>query len=166
MKGEKKPISIDAALARAATLCSRGEQAVADVHDRLLRWGLSVADADAVVSRLKEENFLNEDRYAVAFVRDKFRFNGWGRIKLAYGLKQKQVSSQAIESALSVIDEEEYRARLLGLLQVKWRSVCNREPESARASLLRFAASRGFEPSVFYPAVETIVGGKCCDCCD
>lgn len=150
----KKPITIEAALHRAAALCSRGEQAPADVHDKLMRWGLNAADAHQVVTRLRTENFLSDERFAVAFVRDKFRFNGWGRIKIAFMLRQKQLPAAVIDDALQQIDAEEYRTTLDRLLQSRVHSLAGRPDEAARASLLRFAAGRGFEPAVFYPAVD------------
>ena len=150
----KKTITIEAALNRAAALCSRGEQAPADVHEKLMQWGLTASDADKVVSRLQSENFLSDERFAVAFVRDKFRFNSWGRIKIAFMLWKKQLPASVIDNALQQIDADEYRATLDRLLQSKVRGLSARPAEAARASLLRFAASRGFEPAVFYPAVD------------
>ena len=141
----KKPITIEAALHRAAALCSRGEQAPADVHDKLMRWGLNATDAHQVVTRLRTENFLSDERFAVAFV---------GRIKIAFMLRQKQLPAAVIDDALQQIDAEEYRTTLDRLLQSRVRSLAGRPDEAARASLLRFAAGRGFEPAVFYPAVD------------
>ena len=89
------------ALSALAALCSRGEQAESDLREKLRKWEVSPADADRIIQRLKEENFLSDERYARAFVRDKFRFNGWGRIKIAHALRQKHIDSQWIEQALA-----------------------------------------------------------------
>ena len=146
----KKPLSPENALARVAALCSRCEQAESDIRRKLLSWGLSVADADAIIDRLINDRFLDSLRYASAFVRDKFRFEGWGRIKIAYQLKMKSIPPHIISEALSLIDEDEYIASLTRILQVKKRSLASKEPLQAKASLLRFAASRGFEPELIY----------------
>ena len=80
----KKPLSAEAALTRAAALCARSEQAESDVRAKLLAWGLTPASAAQVIERLQDEHFLDEQRYARAYCRDKFNFNGWGRIKIAF----------------------------------------------------------------------------------
>ncbi len=124
---------------------------------KLLRWGIDLGEADRIVQRLKEENFLNEERFARAFVRDKARFNGWGRVKIAHALRQKQVSSSVILQALDEeLDEESSRDTLLHLLQDKARTLAAREPRLARAALLRFAASRGFESELCYRCVDEV----------
>ena len=145
------------ALSALAALCSRGEQAESDLREKLRKWEVSPADADRIIQRLKEENFLSDERYARAFVRDKFRFNGWGRIKIAHALRQKRIDSQWIELALAdEIDEAAYHDTLIRLMQGKLRSVASREPQAARAALLRFAASRGFESDLCYRCLDEV----------
>lgn len=152
-----KPLSADAAMARAAALCSRSEQAESDILKKLLTWGIAPSLAHGVVERLKQENFLNEERYAHAYVHDKLAYNGWGRVKISYQLKMKGISSSAIDAAMEQIDEESYRDTLMRLLQGKWREVAHREPQLARAAMLRYGASRGFETPLLYDAVDKIV---------
>ena len=145
------------ALSALAALCSRGEQAESDLREKLRKWEVSPADADRIIQRLKEENFLSDERYARAFVRDKARFNGWGRIKIAHALRQKHIDSQWIELALAdEIDEAAYHDTLIRLMQGKLRSVASREPQAARAALLRFAASRGFESDLCYRCLDEV----------
>ena len=145
------------ALSALAALCSRGEQAESDLRDKLRKWDVMPDDADRIIRRLKDENFLSEERYARAFVRDKFRFNGWGRIKIAHALRQKHVASQCIDAALDEeIDDRIYHDMLIRLLQGKARSLDSREPRAARAALLRFAASRGFESELCYRCVDEV----------
>ena len=145
------------ALSALAALCSRGEQAESDLREKLRKWEVSPPDADRIIQRLKEENFLSDERYARAFVRDKARFNGWGRIKIAHALRQKHIDSQWIELALAdEIDEAAYHDTLIRLMQGKLRSVASREPQAARAALLRFAASRGFESDLCYRCLDEV----------
>lgn len=145
------------ALSRLAALCSRGEQAESDLRRKLQRWDIDPVEANRIVQRLKEENFLNEERFARAFVRDKARFNGWGRVKIAHALRQKQVSAAIIQLAIDEeMDAQASRSTLLRLLQGKARTVCQREPRLARAALLRFAASRGFETDLCYRCVDEV----------
>ncbi len=158
MRTEKKQISAVNALNRAAALCSRSEQASADIVKKLRDWGLAESDVAAVMERLVKEKFVDDGRYAVAFVRDKFRFNGWGRRKIAYALRQKGVAQDLVDEAMSEIADDDYSATLQHLLEGKARSLAGKEPRLAKASLLRFAASRGFEPEVFFPIVDKLTG--------
>ncbi len=141
---------------RAAALCARSEQAPGDIREKLVKWGLSPGEAGQVLARLIEQGYIDERRYARAFVNDRFRFNGWGRIKIAHQLRLKGISSDFIDEAMTVIDEEQYRERLLELLRAKWRDVSNREPRAAWAAMMRFAASRGFEAGIAGDCVKQV----------
>lgn len=144
------------ALHRAAALCSSAEHCTADIREKLARWGVTEADSRTIIDRLVQERFIDEQRYAVAFVKDKFRFSGWGRIKMRYALQQKRIDGSDIDHALATLDEEQYNDRLLELLQAKSRSIRDDDPEARRAKLFRFAASRGFEPSLIFNALKQV----------
>lgn len=133
---------------RAAALCASSEQAPGDIREKLIKWGLSGEDIGHILQQLTQQGFLDEARFAKAFVKDRFAFNGWGRIKIAYHLKQKGIPGDVIDDAMTAIDETRYRERLTELLQAKWRTVKEREPRAAWAAMMRFAASRGFETNV------------------
>jgi regulatory protein len=141
---------------RAAALCSRSEQAPADIRDKLLQWGLSADEAGQVLDQLIGQGFIDEQRYARAFVNDRFAFNGWGRVKIAHQLRLKGISSELINEAMNLIDEERYRQRLIELLRVKWRSVSDREHRAAWAAMMRFAASRGFDAGIAGECVKQV----------
>ena len=103
----RKLITPDNAFLRLATLCARCEQAEGDLRKKLHDWGLSASDANAVIARLKQEHYLDNERYARAYCRDKLRFNGWGRIKISYMLRGKGIEQEYIDAALAEIDEEQ-----------------------------------------------------------
>lgn len=145
------------ALHRAAALCSSAEHCTADIREKLARWGVTEADSRTIIDRLVQERFIDEQRYAVAFVKDKFRFSGWGRIKMRYALQQKRIDGSDIDHALATLDEEQYNDRLLELLQSKSRSIRDDDPEARRAKLFRFAASRGFESTLIFNALKQVV---------
>lgn len=144
------------ALHRAAALCSSAEHCTADIREKLARWGVTEADSRTIIDRLVQERFIDEQRYAVAFVKDKFRFSGWGRIKMRYALQQKRIDGSDIDHALATLDEEQYNDRLLELLQAKSRSIRDDDPEARRAKLFRFAASRGFESALIFNALKQV----------
>ena len=130
------------------------------MRKKLHDWGVSSSDADDIITRLQQERYLDNERFARAYCRDKLRFNGWGRIKIAFMLKGKGIEQESIDAALSEIDEEQYATILNEVLIAKVKTLKDKEPEQARASLLRFAASRGFEPALFFPAVSKIVSNN------
>ncbi len=127
-----------------------------DLRRKLHDWGASPGDADAIIARLKRERYLDNERYARAYCRDKLRFNGWGRIKIAFMLRGKGVEQEYIDAALAEIDEEQYVAILDDALAAKAKTLSGKPDEQLRASLLRFASSRGFEPRLIFPAIERI----------
>lgn len=152
----QRPLTTAQAMNRAAALCARSEQAPGDIREKLMKWGLSASDATRVVSQLIEQGFIDEERFARAFVKDRFAFNGWGRIKIAHQLRLKGLPAEVIASAMEVIDDDQYRERLASLLRVKWRSVAEREPRAAWAAMMRFAASRGFEAALASQCIQLI----------
>ena len=161
MMPARRPLSPAQAFSKAAELCSRSEQAEADNRTKLKNWGISQGDADTIIKHLYEERYLDKARYAHAFVKDRFRFAGWGRIKIAYQLKLKAFESDVIEDAMLEIADDEYEALLLQLLHQKARSLKGKTIPNAKASLLRFAASRGFETNLVYRHLNSILPG--CD---
>jgi regulatory protein len=133
------------ALASAAAYCSSAEHCISEVREKMRRFELTTEEQETLLRRLQDEGFLNESRYVAAFVKDKFRFGKWGRIKIRYALRQKGVQAVLVEEALSGISEEEYTALLLHLLRQKKRSVKASSPYELSGKLLRFAVGRGFE---------------------
>ena len=156
MSNPKQPLTPEQAMNRAAALCARCEQAPSDILEKLGKWGLSPTDAAQVLQQLTEQGFISEERFAKAFVKDKFKFNGWGRIKIAHQLRQKGIPSETIAEAMTAIDDEAYHQRLVELLCAKWRTVQGRDARSAWAAMMRFAASRGFESSIAGKCVKQV----------
>ena len=156
MEGKPKEISVEKALQRLGALCARSEQAPADVEAKLRRWGVAESDLVAVMSRLRELGFLDERRYARAYVHDKHMFNGWGRLKIINGLRLKKIPQQFIDEALEQINEDNEADTLLRLLRAKQRTIANREPRKQRDALLRYAASRGFTLDQALAALERL----------
>jgi regulatory protein len=107
--------------------------------------GVEDADCEQIIEKLKEDNFLNEQRFCEFYVKDKFRFNGWGKIKIAYMLSLKKIDKQTVNQALEVINEDEYHEILKNLLASKSRSTKAASDYEKNSKLFKFALSRGFE---------------------
>ncbi|MBP5318023.1 MAG: RecX family transcriptional regulator [Paludibacteraceae bacterium] len=128
----------------AAAYCAAAERCKQDVCSKLARASATQEQIDAVLQYLTQHHFLDEARYACAFAHDKLRFAGWGRVKIRYALRMKNVPDAAISEALASIDEEDYQSRLKSILQAKKRTLSG-DDYTVRNKLMRFAASRGFE---------------------
>jgi len=140
-----------------ARYCSQAERCIYDVQKKIRAAELPAGAAKRITDRLLQENFLDEARYCRSFVRDKFRFNRWGRIKICYELRMKGIKPEAYREAVEAIDEEEYENALADLLREKKRSVKGRSPQDAYMKLLRFASSRGFETPLIVAALKAIL---------
>jgi regulatory protein len=149
-------LSYQAALARATELCSRSEKCSFDIALKCREWQLSREESGQLIACLVQEKFIDHLRYATSFVNDKFRFNKWGKVKLAYALRQKQIEEPFIREALSRLPEDAYRKVLLDLLSAKARSVKEKDAFTRRNKLLAFALSHGFESDLASKIVEGI----------
>ena len=138
----------------AAHRCSLRECCSYDLTTKLMEKGLSRPEADAIIDRLTDENYINEERYARAFVHDKTLYDRWGRIKTRQALRMRGIDSDYINAAMDDIDEEEYVATLKSLLAQKQRSISADSDYEMTQKLVRFAASRGFEPEIVFRALE------------
>jgi len=136
--------------------CSHKELCIDDIRKKLSLWGVENSDTDKIVDILLKENFINETRYAAAFARDKFKYNKWGKVKIAGHLKSKRISSEIIGQALDTIDHDQYINFLRGLIQGHKRSVKAKNQTDLKAKLFRFGVSKGFESSLVYDLLNDL----------
>ena len=104
-----------------------------------------------VVDKLVDERFVDNARYADAFVRDKLRFSGWGRRRIVNALRAKQISLEVISSLEHYFVDEEDSERLTEMLEKKARQVKARNAYDLRDKLVRFGLYRGFELEKLLP---------------
>jgi regulatory protein len=140
----------EASLSKAMMLCSQREYCTDDFRSKLRQWGVSETDIAKIINSLIKENFINEKRYAEAFVRDKFKYNKWGKVKLAAHLKAKQIPSEIVKSALDSIDNELYMKSMKEIVSSHRRSVKAKNQYDLKGKLLRFGLSKGFESNLLY----------------
>lgn len=130
---------------KAEAYCSAAERCLSEMEARLAGWGATPEAAAAILAHLQRERYVDQRRYCRAFVRDKFRFDRWGRVKIRQALRLKGMTEELVAQAMEEIDEREYLAVLDGLLRRKRAGVKAASARELRARLLRFAAGRGFE---------------------
>ncbi len=142
MKGE---LSENDLRYKAEAYCSSMERCVADVEAKLSQWGASLEMMEKIVRHLQDERYIDQKRFCSAFVRDKHRFNQWGRVKISQALRMKKIPADVIAEGLEEIDEREYMEILSGLIEQKRRSVKARTEYERNGKLIRFAVGKGFE---------------------
>lgn len=143
------------ALEKTRAMCARREYCTAEIVQKLNGWGLGGNEVKEVIDGLQKEGFLDEFRYASAFVRDRVRFNKWGKLKIRHALRMKGVNNDVIEPSLNEIDSNEYLQMMRVELQKK-KCTVRGNPLAVRARLQRFAFSRGFEPELADRVIEEL----------
>lgn len=132
---------------KAELYCSSAERCPSDVENKLITWGGTSEVVASIMAHLYKERYLDNIRYCKAFVRDKYRFNQWGRMKIVQALKMKGLSSEEINEGLAEIDDTEYNEILGDLLSQKKKTIKASSDYERNCKLMRFAAGRGFTMS-------------------
>ena len=127
-----------------AALCAQAEHCQWDMTQRMQRWQLDAGAQARVMQRLVEERYVNDERYARAFVKDKVRYNHWGRRKVEQALWQKHIADDIRQQVLDEVDDEVYIDVLRPLLEQKRRSTRAANDYEMNQKLTRFALGRGF----------------------
>ena len=138
-------------------LCSQQEKCIQDVKLKLTSWKIEPGAADKIIKLLIEQKFIDETRYAKSFVNDKFRFNKWGKAKIAYNLRQKKIDKTLIDKTLETIDAEDYIATITELLQKKRKTIRDSDLLTIRHKLVKFAYSKGFDYEAILQAVQAVL---------
>lgn len=145
------------ALQKMMKICSTQEKCKSDIYTKLKNWNVDDDLIEKIIQKLVEENFINEERYAKAFVNDKFKFNKWGKIKIRYELKLKQIDNSVIEDAIEIIDENKYYELAEEIVKSKLKTVKSGNIYETKAKLIRFAYNKGFEQEIIYSIADKIL---------
>ena len=137
-------------LEKARRYCLRGEKCVFDVRQKLYQWQVEESWHEKILETLKEERFVDEERFARSFARDKCFLSKWGKIKIRYALHRKQISEKLIDTAFGEIEDARYKAVFHDVAEQKLRSIHRKTTDSyeVKQKLMRFLAQRGFEPGL------------------
>ena len=140
----KKDMTEQEAYLQLAALCAQAEHCQQEMRDKMRRWELDETVQNRIIDRLIKERYVDDERYARAFVKDKIRYNKWGRRKVQQGLWQKHIDAEIQQRVLDEIDEKEYLDVLRPLLKQKRKSIRAANDYELNQKLARFALSRGF----------------------
>lgn len=137
-----------------SALCARAEHSSGEMLEKMRRWQLSEDARERVLDRLIDEKFVDDERFARLFVREKIRFDRWGRRKIEQALYQKGVASDISRRVLDEVDDEAYVAELKKLIAAKRRSVQAESDYEMRQKLTKYALGRGFGYNVIRQCID------------
>lgn len=151
----QKKLTVEAAVIRAQKYCLYQERCTKQVEAWLKRFGIEGGLAASVMKELVNEGFLNDERFACAFARGKFRINGWGRAKIIRGLRALSLNEELIGKGLGQIDDDEYCQKLEKLIEKKIGLAGDKELSfEDKMKVSSWAFSRGFEKELITRIIE------------
>lgn len=152
-----KKLGITEAKQRIGRFCAFRERSPKEVEDKLKGWGLNTIEINAITQALKDQQFIDEQRFANAFCHDKFEFNSWGKIKIRSYIFAHRLPSHVVDKALDQIDDKKYLERLDYLTEKKWRSLHETDLLKRKQKTVSYLSSKGFEPELVWQSVEKLV---------
>jgi regulatory protein len=152
----KKQLTKEQALQKLKHYCAYQERCHNEVREKLYDLGVWKKDQDEIISTLIEENYLNEERFAIAFAGGKFRMKQWGRVRIKYELRQKQVSDYSIKKGLKEIGEEEYKKTLEKLTKEKYRLLKGEQYLVRKKKTIDFLLQKGFELPLITQSLDNL----------
>lgn len=152
----KKYLTKEQALQKLKHYCAYQERCHNEVKEKLYNLGVWKKEHDEIIATLIEENYLNEERFAIAFAGGRFRIKQWGRVKIRYELKQKQVSDYCIKKALKQIDEADYLKVLNKLSKEKYASLKSDQYLVRKKKTMDYLMGKGFEVELVRQIAESL----------
>ena len=137
-----------------AALCAQAEHCEQEMRDKMKRWAIKTDAQDRVIARLIKERYIDNERYARAFVKDKIRYNKWGRRKVMQALWMKRIDNDILHQVLDEIDDKEYIDVLIPLLKQKRKAIKAKSDYELNQKLVRFALGRGFDFSIICQCMD------------
>ena len=137
-----------------AALCAQAEHCQWEMLEKMRRWEIDEEAQARVMQRLVAERYVDDERYARAFVKDKIRYNKWGRRKVEQALWAKHISDDIRREVLEEVDDEEYLAVLRPLLKQKRRTTKAADDYDMNRKLCRFALGRGFTYNIIKQCID------------
>ena len=150
----KKEMTEQEAYLQLAALCAQAEHCEQEMRDKMKRWEIDEMAQNRIIQRLVEERYVDNERYARAFVKDKIRYNKWGRRKVQQALWMKRIDNDIQQRVLDEIDDKEYLDVLRPLLKQKRKSIKAESDYELNQKLVRFALGRGFTFDIIRQCIQ------------
>lgn len=150
----KKEMTEQEAYLQLAAFCAQAEHCQQEMRDKMKRWEIDETVQNRIIARLVKERYIDDERYARAFVKDKIRYNKWGRRKVQQALWQKRIDDDIQRRVLDEIEEKEYLDVLRPLLKQKRKTIKAQSDYELNQKLMRFALSRGFTFDIIRQCID------------
>ena len=147
-------MTYEEALHKSAAYCSQSEHCRYEIEEKLLRWQVDLQHHEKILAYLEKEKYIDQQRYALAYVRDKFKYNKWGKIRLNLELQRRRIDATIIRDSLTSIDDTEYQEMANQLVINKLRGLKYNDNYERNGKLYRYLAGRGFESDVIHNAIH------------
>ncbi len=154
----KKQLTEEQALQKIKQYCAYQERCHKEVKEKLYSYGLHKNEVESIIADIIENNYLNEERFAIQFAGGKFRMKHWGRKKIQYELQQKGVSAYSIKKALKELDENDYTKTLHKLASAKWNNLAGEHYLTRPAKTQAYLLQKGFEPALVSKVIQEVRG--------
>jgi regulatory protein len=146
------------AKAKLESLCAYQERCQFEMDQKLYLWNFQAEQRDQLIADLISNNFINEERFAEAYVSGKFNIKKWGRIKIKNYLKQKQISTYSINKGMNEIDPDKYWQTLIFLVEKKKKELENKKGDiwDKKAKVMRYVQSKGYESDLITDVLKEV----------
>lgn len=153
---KSKPKSAAQALQSLMRLCARAEKSSGDALRLMRGWGVPEGEREGVLAKLVEQRYIDDRRYAEAYVREKSNLSGWGARKISFQLRQKGIDKDIISSTLATLDNDAQFEQLTAKLERKMRTTKATNNYELRGKLLRYGLGLGFDYEMTRSAIDKI----------
>ena len=150
----KKEINPTEALLKMQSWCAYQERCQQEVRNKLYEWNLKSIEIENIIAELISQNFINEERFAIAYAGGKFRIKKWGKNKIIAGLKLRKISEYCIKKAMSELNSVDYMETLRKIIATKERLLNEKNLVKKKHKLLQYAYSRGFEQDLILDVLK------------
>lgn len=153
---QAKKLSREQALQKLKHYCSYQERCHREVQQKLYDLGVWKKDHAKFMAVLIEENYLNVERFAIAYAGGKWRMKQWGRVKIKQALKLKHVSDYCIKKAMKQIDEAGYMDTLQHIAKEKYKTLKGEQYLLRKKKTIDHLLQKGFEIELIQKAIENL----------
>jgi len=153
---QKKYLTKEQAIQKLRQYCAYQERSHSEVISKLWDLGVYKSEHDEIVSSLIEDNYLNEERFAIQYAGGKFRMKDWGRKKIYYALKEKKVSDYCISKALKTIPEQDYLKTVNELAEKKYEALKGEQYLVRKKKTADYLMAKGYEPDLISKTIKSL----------
>lgn len=156
-RSHRSPKSPEQALNLLMNRCAKSETCTSDARKALYRWQVPVESHQTILDQLTAQKFIDDSRYAAAYVREKATLSRWGSYKIRAALRAKQIDEETVNEALAQLEEHDMTGKLEEQLRRKLRTIKAKNAYDLKNKLLRYGVGLGFDFSDVSDQIEQLI---------